>query len=365
MFITEVSDLADRKEVSVLKIVAMYIGAVIGAGFASGQEIMQFFLVHGKDWFREIILVTVLFSYLGVITLLLSVKFKTENYFSLIKELIGYKASKIIDLISILMLMGGLSVMLSGSGAVFSEHLNASRWFGVTLIVIINCLVIMGGLQGVLWINAILVPIKIIAIVCLCLLIININDATGYVFEISTTSIIQRHWLWSGVLYVSYNMVLLLAVLTTLGNNISIKKAVIAGIAGGVGLGVTAGLVCFAGMSLYPEIVNYKVPTLFMAGIISKSLKYPIGILIWLAILTTAIANTHGLSSRLAATGSKKYKFIGIGATMMAIPLAIMDFDQLVGTIYPLFGYAGLFIIGTLLLSPLIIMKKKRAGNKF
>lgn len=361
---TGVSDLSNNKEISFLKIVAMYIGAVIGAGFASGQEIMQFFVVHGEDWLREVIIVSVLFSYLGAITLLLSVKLRTDNYLALIRTLIGEKTSKVIDILSLLMLMGGLSIMLSGSGAVFSEHLNASRWFGVVLIVVINCLVTMGGLQGVLWIYAILVPVKILAIVGLCLLIINVHDATGYMFETTTASITQRHWLWSGVLYVSYNMVLVLAVLTTLGKSISPKKAVSAGIAGGLGLGFTAGVVCLAGMSLYPEIIEYKVPTLFMAGVISKSLKYPIGVLIWMAILTTAIANTHGLASRLATPGSKKYKLIGIGVTLLAIPLAMMDFDRLVGTIYPIFGYAGLFVITVLILSPLIIFKKKLAAGK-
>lgn len=364
MYITEVSDLSNKNEISLLKVIAMYIGAVIGAGFASGQEIMQFFVVHGKDWLREVILVTVLFSYLGAITLLLSVKLRTDNYLALINSLIGKKASTVIDILSLLMLMGGLSIMLSGSGAVFSEHLNASRWFGVLLLVVINCLVITGGLQGVLWINAILVPVKILAIVCLCLLIINIYHTTGFMFEIKTISNTQRHWLWSGVLYVSYNMVLVLAVLTTLGKSISPKKAVLAGIAGGLGLGFTAGVVCLAGLSLYPEITEYKVPTLFMAGIINKSLKYPIGVLIWMAILTTAVANTHGLSSRLATTGSKKYKLIGIGVTFLAIPLAMMDFDRLVGTIYPIFGYAGLFVIIILLLSPLIIFKKNLKAGK-
>ncbi|WP_157833491.1 hypothetical protein [Desulfotruncus alcoholivorax] len=142
-----------------------------------------------------------------------------------------------------------------------------------------------------------------------------------------------------------------------MGKKISSNQAIIAGIAGGLGLGFTAGVVCLAGMTLYPEIIEYKVPTLFMAGIINKSLKYPIGVLIWMAILTTAVANTHGLASRLAEPGSKKYKLMGIVITFLAIPLAMMDFDRLVGTIYPIFGYAGLFVIIVLLLSPLIIFK--------
>ncbi|MDO3677624.1 hypothetical protein [Paenibacillus ehimensis] len=37
----------DKKTVSILQIAATYTGTVVGAGFASGQSIMQFFTVYG------------------------------------------------------------------------------------------------------------------------------------------------------------------------------------------------------------------------------------------------------------------------------------------------------------------------------
>jgi uncharacterized membrane protein YkvI len=47
------------------KISTAYIGAVIGAGFASGQEIMQFFILHDGKGLTGAVLATLLFSYLG------------------------------------------------------------------------------------------------------------------------------------------------------------------------------------------------------------------------------------------------------------------------------------------------------------
>ncbi|TYO96429.1 hypothetical protein [Desulfallas thermosapovorans] len=344
--------LALSKQVSVPKIAAMYMGAVIGAGFASGQEILQFIIVHGQDGIKEVVLVTFLFCYLGAITLYLSRKLGTNNYLVLLNFLVGKKLAKLIDIISLLMLAGGLSVMLSGSGAVFSEHFNIPAWYGILIIAGINCLVLLCGMHGVLWINVILVPLKITAILITSLLLIQLqnNPITANLAVQQSENI--RHWTFSGLLYVSYNMILVIAVLSTIGKDINTKSAIAGGILGGLGLGVTAGVMVIAGLTVYPEITNYKVPMIYMAGIIGAGLRNTMGLLIWLAILTTTVANAHGFASRVAEPGSYRYKMIGIGITLLAIPLARLDFDKLVGIIYPIFGYAGLLLIIILLVVP-------------
>lgn len=43
----------------------IYIGTLIGAGFASGQEIMSFFTIYGKGGLLGIIVVSVFFFILG------------------------------------------------------------------------------------------------------------------------------------------------------------------------------------------------------------------------------------------------------------------------------------------------------------
>lgn len=350
-----------NKQISILKVITMYIGAVIGAGFASGQEIMQFITLHGLNGLKEVVLITALFAYLGASILYLSVKLSTDNYLALINYLMGKKVGKMLDLLSMLMLFGGLSVMLSGSGAIFSEHFNISAKFGIFIVVVINCFILLGGLNGVVLVNAVLVPIKIIAILIISLLILQAEN-TSFVQNnaVLFTGAVTGHWLWSGVLYVSYNMILVVAVLTTLGKSITKKVALWGGAAGGASLGIIAGIMYLAGLSLYPEIINYKVPMLYMAGKVGQGFKYIMGVLIWLAILTTTVANAHGFAARMADAGSKNYKIIGIGATLLAVPLAGMDFDRLVGTIYPLFGYAGLLLMLFLIMAPLLVVRRRQ-----
>lgn len=349
---------AGGRGVPVFKIAAMYAGAVIGAGFASGQEIMQFFTVYGTGGLWAAAVAAFLLAYLGASTLYLAARSGSTNYLSLLSRLTTPRVAKVFDFISIIMLLAGLSVMLAGSGAVFKEYLGIPAWPGVVLLLLVNCLVLAGGMSGVLHFNSLLVPAKIAAIATVSILVLCLGqgDMAG-----TAPAPLQSapNWLLSGVLYVSYNMILVVAVLSTLGDRVTTGRALAGGVAGGAVLGAAILVVLLAELKLYPGITGYQVPLLFMAGEISNVLRVPVAILIWLAILTTAVANAHGLAARFAPPGSVKYKLAGVGCTLLALPMAGLDFDRLVGTVYPAFGYVGLLLIIILGAGPLVAVRHK------
>jgi len=331
----------------------MYIGSVIGAGFASGQEILQFFIMFGDKAVYGVLLSMILFCYLGAVVLYISGNLRTESYMLLFRYALGPKISKFMDVISLFMLVGGLVIMFAGSGAVFSEHLGLPKQLGVIMAAGITCLVICGGLQRVLMANAFLVPVKLLVIIAVCLWILTSGGpATENIYQASTASKVTGHWAWSAVLYVSYNMIVSVAVLSSLGTTITGKQGIVCGIAGGVGLGLTAGIITLAGLSYYPLITEYQVPLLYLASQIGIICKKILACLIWLAILTTAIANAHGFASRLAPPNSRNYKIIGVAITLITIPAAGLEFTQLVRSLYPLFGYAGFILVLALMVSP-------------
>lgn len=332
----------------------MYIGSIIGAGFASGQEIMQFFIVFGDKALYGIILSTILFAYLGSATLYLSSLFRTTSYKKLFANILSARLGKLMDIISMIMLFLGLGIMFSGSGAVFSEHMGLPSFLGVALTAGITCAVICGGLQRVLLANAYLVPVKVFLIIIVCIWILGgTQHVSGNVLEYKQQSQVAGNWAWAAVLYVSYNMIVSVAVLASLGSTVSRGQGLAGGITGGVCLGLVAGIITAAGLQCLPSIADYQVPLLYMAERIGFIWKKLLTCLIWLAILTTAIANAHGFSSRLAPSHTKKYKVTGVAVTFCTVPMAGIDFTQLVKTVYPLFGYAGLVLVVALILSPL------------
>ena len=341
------------------KITTVYIGAVIGAGFASGQEIMQFFILQGQGGLYGSLLAALLFAYLGGLVVYLSVKYSTRNYKELILHLLGRKFVGLFDLLSMLTLFGGLSVMMSGSAAVFREHLGLSPLLGALTVAVFSVFVLLGGLNRVLQVNVILVPLKLAAVVTVAVAGICFYSH-GFVLPPSLPDGkgVAGHWAPAGMLYVSYNMIVPFAMLSSLGAHVPVKTGVAAGVAGGLLIGLAVFLVALAGMIFYPEVAGYEVPMIILAGFQGVFVKWFLSLMIWVAMLTTAIGNVHGLASRLSPEGGKKYVAWGTVICLLALLPATVNFSFLVRFLYPLFGYVGLLLLVSLLFGPLV--KRRR-----
>ena len=62
------------------RIAFLYLGDVIGAGFASGRETWQYFGIFGKNAVSGIAIATFLFASMGVMTAYLAEKLEWEAY---------------------------------------------------------------------------------------------------------------------------------------------------------------------------------------------------------------------------------------------------------------------------------------------
>ena len=63
----------------ILKIGSAFIGVIIGAGFASGQEVLQYFTSFGHFGTLAAIIATALFAYLGMTLTKLGSQMRTTS----------------------------------------------------------------------------------------------------------------------------------------------------------------------------------------------------------------------------------------------------------------------------------------------
>ena len=323
-----------------------YLGAVIGAGFASGQEIVQFFVAYGFGGLKGVLLSTVLFAVFGGLLLYVAHIQKAGNYQDILAYLMGDKAGKVIDFLLSIFLFLGISTMLSASGAVFHEHLYLPKILGILLAYLLVVLFIFTGKKGLLFSFNILVPVKFLL---LCLI-------AGYiVFSFKGTPVEEYTkylganfllpWPISSVLYVAYNFTLAMVVLTEYQSITSRRNGIIGAVWGGLVLGILLLLNYLALCKFLPVVLNYEVPMLYITGKISIEVKYVYTIVLWVGILTTAIANAYGFSQRWSSFTGLNYTFCLLWCMTMALPIAMQSFSSLVSAIYPIFGLLGIIIL--------------------
>ena len=331
---------------------AAYIGTIIGAGFASGQEIMQFFTKYGSIGMLLLILSGVLFSICGYAVFYLSKHYKAYDYNSFIIKICGPRISLIYDCIITTFLFFGASIMFSGSGALFEESLGLSRAIGIVIIATITLLVVLKSVEGILKINSIIVPLLITVILFVLFKTMfnsNVSDFFRNSKSIYTGDLFKP--VFSLIFYCSYNMVLAFGVLTAFSQHVNSLKVLKRGaFIGGFGL-MALSLALNICLILYmPAILKLSIPVLYISSMHGIYIKYAVLLCIWFEICTTSISNVFSLAQRIAKNRPAVYNPASLFIVVASIPMAFMDFRRLISFFYPLFGALSMFLIALILI---------------
>lgn len=330
---------------NVFKIASIYIGTVIGAGFASGQEIMQFFTRYGIHGLYGILLASLLFSLVGSFILLKVYHHKIQAYDQLIRSVLGSSLGKLIEGMLSLLLLSGYCIMLAGSGALFQQQFGLPKVSGILLMSFVTFIIFLFSIRGLAWINTVVVPILFIGIIGIGTKVVfncgfTLSNEVGSTFNVYT-----GNWITSALLYVSYNSIGATVVMCSLLPLISNSKtAWRGGLVGGLGLGLLAMFLLLPTLILYTDIYGMEIPMMAIASRLGNPMETGYGILLWLAMLTTAISHGFVLIQTIEKRLPRHHVWNCLFFCMAAIPLANVGFKALVNTLYPVFGYMGIVI---------------------
>jgi len=340
-------------KVSTFKIAATYIGTVVGAGFATGQEVLQFFAVFGIYGLFGIAVATVLFILFGYIIMKLGYKLYAKSHLEVIQYCGGKVLGRSMDLLITFFLFGSLTAMLAGTGALFTQQFGIPAFFGNVLMVVITAITIMTGINGVINSISIIVPFLLVSVVGISLF--SLFGGAANIESLDTATIgsnsLVRHWLWSAVLYVSYNTVVSTAILAPLGAASKNEKVIFRGaLLGGLGLGIGMLAIFFALRGEIEVIQGLEVPLIHIAGNIGRGIAMIYAIVLIAEIYTTAVGSMFGFSARLGERLHYRRKTVIVGTGIAALFASFFGFSNLVRILYPLVGYGGVVLLVCLLL---------------
>lgn len=330
---------------NIYKITFVIIGTIIGAGFASGQEIYTFFNKYGVNGLIGICISILLISYIIYKTFKIVLENNINNYEEFIKTIMPqkFKNNKILritisNIINIFLLIC-FNIMVAGFATYFVQELNISKWIGAILIAVLSFITLSKNIDGVIKINTFLLPILILLI---CFLGIN---KIKYISIVSENYNNSMYWILSSILYASYNSITLIPILIGLKDKINVRKQpIIISICVGI-IMLILSIVIFLLMNTFiNEIFNIEIPLVYIASSLGRAFKYIYGIVILIAIFTTAIGSGYGFLSN--STKKRKTYMLYAGAICLAsIFVGQIGFSSLINLLYPIFGYLGIIQI--------------------
>jgi uncharacterized membrane protein YkvI len=193
------------------QIAAVYVGTVVGAGFATGREIVEFFSRFGFIGFLGILLSGYLLIILGSKLMRIAARINAVSYQEFNVHLFGKWAGRGINIIMLFMLLGVT--------AVFEEQLGLSKNLGVFLTIFLSFLVMLVGTKGLFAVNSFVVPIMVCFSLMLMTLSIKQSDFLNHLLFVP-----HAEDGWKSILapfsYTALNLALAQAVLVPIANEI-------------------------------------------------------------------------------------------------------------------------------------------------
>jgi uncharacterized membrane protein YkvI len=346
------TEIATKKQLSIFTIAATYIGTVVGAGFASGQEVLQFFGYFGLPGIIGLAATTVFLAFFGYVILELGRRLKADSHLPVIRYAGGKWVGSVIDWVITFFLFGGLVTMGAGAGAIFAEQFGFSSFWGSLVMIAVSLGTVLLGISGVVRSISFVVPVLLTAVFGVAIYTI----ATDFGSLMSSLGGYSNpggapvpFWPLTAVLYASYNLVLAVAILAPLGTMSSPEKLKTGAILGGIGLGIGAAAINLAILTHVGRAAGYEIPMIFVAGTISPVVRIIYTIVLLAEIYTTAVSSLYGFVARMSKQGTAKYRWYSIGASVGAFGLAQFGFSNLVGTLFPAVGFVGLLLLGALI----------------
>ena len=144
------------------RIAATFAGTIIGAGFASGQELLQFFISYGSIGFSSLLIAGFLFAFFGYRLLALGKQLNLQSYHHLLYYICGKKLGIVLDFLISIFLFGSLCIMLSGTGTVCRDYLDIPFIIGTLLMCVLIIFASFFGIKGIANINLMVIPLLLL-----------------------------------------------------------------------------------------------------------------------------------------------------------------------------------------------------------
>lgn len=334
------------------QIAAVYVGTVVGAGFATGKEIVEFFSRFGFIGLIGILMSGYILISLGSKLMRISARIGATSYQEFNLYLFGRFLGPVINVIMLFMLLGVTAVMLSGGGAIFEEQLGFNKSIGVLFTLGLSLIVMSVGIKGLFAVNTVVVPLMISFSFLLMILSVKLP---GFMEQLLFIPPVEDGWksVIAPFSYTAFNLGLAQAVLVPVASEIKDDQTVKWG--GRIG-GILLTLILISGhitLIMLPNLELYEIPTAVIIKNLASGLYWIYIVVIYSEVFTSVIGNIFGLERQIKSIFSLPSLVIFLLIYVITYSISLIKYGTLLAHLYPLFGYISIIFIILLWMKPL------------
>lgn len=337
----------------IFKISLAFAGLLIGAGFSTGQEIIQYFISFGTLGFWAAVISGVITIIVGAVIIQTGSYFLANDHKRVFKDVSHPIISTVVDWSITLTLFGVGFVMLAGAGATLEQESGVSAWIGaglMTALVMITGMLDVDRVSDIIsWITPVIVVAVVVAFIYT---MFHMPEDFGVINDIAlqADSPVQPWWL-SAINYACMALMLGVSMCLVIGGNTpNLRVAGWAGFGGGALF--TALLLMMAVVLLFniEQVGDAEVPMLRFFGSMHPVLAMLMVVVIYGMIFNTAIGMFYALGLRLTARRHSWYKPVFLATCLVGYGVSLVGFADLLSWVYPAIGYIGIVMSAVLVI---------------
>lgn len=333
-----------------LTVAGVYIAAIIGAGFASGSEVLYYFAKFGKMGFFGIILSSLLFGVMAWIILETSKKEGYGDFNAFLGGIFSFRVVKALNVFIYVFMFVVFSAMISGSGETVSTLTGVAKMWGVIGILVAVAVGLSGDVRGFMTVSGVLSVFMIVGICGVCCYLLRFREISTFNQNVG--------WITSGVSYAGYNILTAAAILPAMAGHA--EKTVRVGVISSVGIGLMLLFIWGIISIYYGKIPLGSIPMLTICKRHGLTLSIIYSLVLYMAMFTTALANGFALLDAMKMGRGKSIVFI----TVLGFFLSGFSFDFFVDVVYRMAGVLGMIFMGYIFIKKLNLLEKWRKTEK-
>ncbi|MCE7033388.1 hypothetical protein LY625_12330 [Lysobacter sp. GX 14042] len=325
-----------------------FIGLIVGAGFASGQEMLQFFVAFGTRGIVGALIASVLMIISGIAALQLGSYLMAKEHTVVFRRVSNPWVAWFLDATTIVTLFSIGFVMFAGGGSNMAQQFDWPVWIGAGLTLLAVLVAGMADVQRVSTIIGAITPFIILFMVGVSAWMLLTSDYDIAALNLATGEVQTSlpNWWVAALNYVGLCAITAVSMTIVIGGSMLDTRA--AGLGGLIGGVMYLVLLLLAVVALYLQVDivgSDELPMLALVNAVHPWLGAAMSVVIFGMIFNTALGMFYALGKRLTRDRPERFRIVYIASVLVGFALSFVGFRDLVSYVYPALGYLGLVLI--------------------